>query len=417
MGDFFLSHPHLQGYVRHLQVIVPLWETAAAEGIVPGYGSVLMSRGQDGIVLRFNHPQSSTHGIIMDHQAEHQQMFRPATKKASLAEIFAYAQALVPQLHALTIESANCKHPPQISFFRPGGRGVVPSQPLENRIKIASPVGPTLPTLPSVKALILQGAWNIIRNPKELELISNAIPNLNDIKCTYHTLKTSPYITMCDALHPRRLPLAIRHINLCLESSFSKTPDSLAKWKKVYPTYHICRTLGDTFPQLESLSYTGRLCGSLFSEAVRAAQNQQYEHICTKKIDIVVRNVCRDPKATNDATGIQSWQFILAFEHLIKQAMRALAFYPRLDTLRIRFIDLDSPDQALNPSFHLERNLAWGFWSEQIAELFYAARPMGTLILPPLEEDTLHLASRPTSKQSISIERYRLLSSYYSNRF
>lgn len=27
LGDFFLTHPHLQTYVRHLQVIVPIWES------------------------------------------------------------------------------------------------------------------------------------------------------------------------------------------------------------------------------------------------------------------------------------------------------------------------------------------------------------------------------------------------------
>lgn len=229
-----------------------------------------------------------------------------------------------------------------------------------------------LPRLSSVKVLILKGAWNIVRQPEELNILTTALPNIQELHTTYHAPKTDAYTTMCYALQPSDLSATIKHLNICLEGLYAKAPSSLAKWRKVYPAHHICRTLGSLFPSLESLSYTGRVCGVLFSTAMKEPLAKQSK---LKRIDIIVSNVCRDPNCSNDASGIHNYTFIKTFEMLVLSAMRALSLYTAVQFLRIRFIDLDAPDPLLNPMFYMENGRARGFWSVEILSALAKARP------------------------------------------
>ena len=83
-----------------------------------------------------------------------------------------------------------------------------------------------------------------------------------------------------------------------------------------------------------------------------------------------------------------------------------LASYLEVNFIRIRFIDLDSPDPLLNPSFHLEGNRAWGFWSEELLHLLSSARPdtrfEGAVIESPFPEIDYFAGGR----KSHSIEYY-----------
>ena len=317
-----------------------------------------------------------------DQQQDVSHIFRPASQNATLSEIFASAQLLFPELHALTVEAGHCKRPPQIKYFQAQDQPSLDSQASSSYMALPSshfsipfPSGPSLSVLPSVKVLILKGAWNIVRQAPELKKITDALPNIQELHCTYHTPKTDAYTTMCISLRPRNFPNTIRHINICLEGLYAKNPSSLAKWRKVYPDHHICRAIGSLAPQLESFAYTGRVCGTIFSTASKEAENFRSGTTRLSRIDIVVQNICRDVHSNNDGTGIHNWPFIQGFELLIIQAMRMLALYVDVNFMRIRFIDLDSPDPLLNPSFHLEGNQAWGFWSEEILNLLRAARP------------------------------------------
>ena len=406
LWDFFRSHPHLQEYVRHVQVIVPLWETLRGPESInteqePG------NLDREGSIWRALY-QSQAYGLVglvLDHHAEHPHMFRPSTQRATLAEIFSCCQVLLPGIHALTIESAHCKHPPQIPFFNPS-------------VRIPTSTRMDLPTLPGLEALILRGAWNTIRSSSDLALLTKSIPSLKDLTLIYHSPKTAPYKTMCAVLHPRNLPPQIRHINLCMEGPFHKPKDTLAKWKKVYPAHHLCRTLGATLPHLETLTYTGRLCGTLFSEATKTTQALHPEQRRTRRVDIIVKNVCRDTKAIHDNTGIQSLGFMQAFETLVVQALKLLRLCPKIKYLRLRFIDLDSATHALAPAFHFEgvgdrgEGEAWGLWSKQIRDLFYEARPAAKLIDPFCGDESLVRECRPGRKQSIPAARYYQLTTW-----
>ena len=381
-GDFFLNHSHLQSYVRHFQVIVPIWETkrsAMCQRHLQDLGNVEST----GSIIRGTYGYPVSQGILNDQQAEISQIFQPASHNAALSEIFGSAQVLFPELHALTIEGGHCKRPPQIKYFpsQPGNPFML-SEPWSLRCSRPgstflgnSPSEPYLPTLSSLKVLILKGAWNIVRQPSDLNVFYRALPNLQELHCTYHAPKTDAYSTMSETLRTNTFPHTVRHLNICLEGLYAKNPSSLVKWRKLYPTYHICRDIGGIVPQLESIAYTGRLCGALFSSAIKAAEQTRVGTARLKRVDIIVQNVCRDANANNDGTGIHNWPFIQAFEMLIVQAMRALAVYQDVKCMRIRFIDLDSPDPLLNPTFHLEGDKAWGFWSTEILSLLQAARP------------------------------------------
>ena len=345
-------------------------------------------------------------------------VFQLSTKNATLDEIFGCAQVLFPGLCALTIEGGHCKRPPKVLYFRekyvkpptrfvltpqvgassskdednfeskilklsmPGFRQPIPphvspsTEAPHPYFPSPSPPGttPRLPILHNTKTLILKGAWNMIRSQADFAIFASALPSLREFHCTYHKPKTMAYATICESL-TLDLPSTITHLNLCLEGLYTKNNASLKKWRKLYPARHICRSLGAVAPQLESLTYTGRVCGTLFSHALQAAEQNRHSCARLKSIDIVVNNVCRDPHTHNDGTGIHNWPFILAFETLVIHAVRSLRAYTAVQNMRIRFIDLDSPAPLLNPIFHLEGNRAKGIYSDEILKTLTESRP------------------------------------------
>jgi len=214
----------------------------------------------------------------------------------------------------------------------------------------------------------------MIRTHADFAVLASALPSLREFHCTYHKPKTMAYATICESL-AIGFPPTITHLNLCLEGLYTKNASSLKKWRKLYPARHICRHLGAVAPRLESLTYTGRVCGTLFSAAIKAAEETRQSCPRLKSIDIVVNNVCRDLNTHNDGTGIHNWPFIQAFESLVIHAVRSLRTYTAVQNLRIRFIDLDSPAPMLNPMFHLEGDRAWGIYSDEILRHLLDARP------------------------------------------
>ena len=356
--------------------------------------------------------------------------FQLASKNASMDEIFECAQVHFPLLCALTVEGGHCKHPPKIEYFRDeeftnpspspnltySGNGFdrksaafsipgsyIPIGQPTPRLFINQPYNSCFPppcrpgypinqtysylppprrpykksqlsALPDTTTLILKGAWNIIRSSRDFSTLTSALPSLREFHCTFHKPKTGAYMAICESLKSG-FPPTITNLNLCLEGLYTKNASSLKKWQKLYPQYHICRNLGAITPQLECLTYTGRVCGALFSTAVKAVGQSSGSCSRLRAIDIVVNNVCREPCTYNDGTGIHNWSFIQAFEALVLQAVRSLHTYTALKNIRIRFVDLDSPAPLLNPMFHLEGGKAWGFWSEEILRVLKEARP------------------------------------------
>ena len=392
---------------------MPIWETKPGR-YQPRFAVEQRSDGGGHTLLRaFQGLAIGTHfnGSMQDTGS----VFQLASKNATLEEILGCAQVLYPGLCALTIEGGHCKRPPKVQYFR-GDTENRPSRimqaklcetptPIEQKndesnmdtpnlsspdsrqvsqhndaihssAPSSSPPSPVqcLPTLPHTRTLILKGAWNIIRSATDFAVLAKALPSLREFHCTYHKPKTMAYATMCEAL-ALNFSSTITHLNLCIEGLYTKNASSLKKWRKLYPARHICRSLAAVIPQLESLTYTGRVCGTLFSAAHNAAEHARQKRPRLKAIDIVVNNVCRDPKTYNDGTGIHNWPFIQAFEALVIHAVRSLHIYTAVQSMRIRFIDLDSPAPLLNPMFHLEGDRVWGIYSDEICRALTQSRP------------------------------------------
>ena len=373
--EFFLNHPHLQFYVRHLQVQVPIWEKSGDDHFqrYPSYVTRAEPfRHMPGYIF---HPMTPVPGVLLDQRTSASQDFRPASKNTALTEIFACAQALFPALFALTIECGHCQRPPQIKYFPPHPSKVLASQSSKTKFKIPVTMGPYLPTLSPVRVLILKGTWSVVRQPSELDVIMKAVPNLNEFHSAYHSFVAKGYTTMCAALRAEALQPSIKHVNVSLESYYSKDPSTLEKWKEIYPGHHFCRVLGSIASSLPSLTYPGRLCGSLFSEMMKAAEKIHPITPSLRRIDIIVQNVCRDLRDMHDGTGIHNWRFIQAFEIIIFQSVAALKFYTDVNFVRIRYIDLDAPDPPILPAFYIEGRKAWGFWSDRIYQELNKVRP------------------------------------------
>ena len=447
---WFRRNPHLQAYVRHFEVLVPIWEMRAGR---PQQAFMADSSPEE----RYSLLQSFQGLTISLHRTEDgppaPTAFQLASENATIDEIFGCAQKFFHCLCALTIEGGHCKRPPKVRYFRStnmidalqapksgisissgcstiDSRIITPSMPnfLQEKDQFDQPVlhkpqplAPhvsqqilklQLPCLLGTKTLILKGAWNMIRSSVDFSILATAMPSIREFHCTYHKPKTGAYSAICDSL-AYNFPPTITSLNLCLEGLYTKNTSSLNKWRKLYPNHHICRNLGAVAPQLESLTYSGRVCGAIFSSAVKAAGQLCGSSPRLKSIDIVVNNLCRDPTSNNDGTGMYNFAFVKGFEALVVQGVRLLQTYTSVKNMRIRFIDLDSPAPQLNPAFHLEGNRAWGLWSEEILSLLREARPGVKFLGWPgksirggeevLERD----ATGP--KRSIGMEYYRAM--------
>lgn len=302
-------------------------------------------------------------------------MFQTAGN-ATLEEIFGCTKTLFPWACALTIEGGHCKKSRQIQQLRSVYEKSCTPKPADTShvyLKVSEDVGRRrFSEHYEITTLILKGSWNIIREASDFDNMASALPNMREWHCIYAKPKTDAYKAMCGVL--RHFPPSISKINICLEGLNGKQPSSLAKWRKLYPEYHICKDLGLLFPQLETLTFTGHVCSSLFKSALTALSSVR-DTPKLRSVDLFVRNCCREPTELDDGPSIHNWPFIQAFEQLVLEAVTVLGAYPQLDYMRIRFLDLDSPRPLLNPYFHLENSTCAGMWDTKILAALSQARP------------------------------------------
>ena len=352
-----MLYTHLQPYVRHIEVWVPVWEKR--EGHCPALITTEPSptgrHGSRAIVSTLVNANTTsfeeTNNINLVYQL--------ASHNATISEIFHCIKCLFPEACILTIEGGHCKKPPMIQHFRESG-------PLQSST-------PKLAVLPSLRTLIFKGAWNIMREDTHFRNLSTALPNMREWHCTYAKPKTNAYKTICSVL--QTFPPTLTHINICLEGFYGKESASPYKWRNLYSSHHICQYLGRVAPQLEALTFTGRICGSFFTSACQAARQKGPNGSRLRSLDLVVKNCCRPANVWNDGTGISNWAFIQAFEALVVAGVKSLSTLIALSTLRIRFIDLDTPCPLLNPYFQLKGNQCTGIWSDEILALLEKGRP------------------------------------------
>ncbi|KAL8739745.1 MAG: hypothetical protein Q9190_007483 [Brigantiaea leucoxantha] len=359
-------------HVRHFEVWVPIWEMKAGRRTaqIPSLPGAFSPRLD--AVTGYAVPSSPR--TIPDSN-DMSLTFQQASQNATLEDIFFYACALFPEACVLTIEGGQGKRSPMIKAFRtwdqpPCSKSVSPkikSLALRNHRQSLR-----LPVHPKIGTVVIKGAWNIIRFAPDFDHIAAALPNLREWHCIYAKPKVIAYRALCTIM--RSPPPTLLHLNICLDSLCSKPCTFPEKWRAAYREQDLCHQMGLLAPHLESLSFTGRVCGQLFRTAgdVGAAMRDVPK---LKSVDLIVRNCCRDSSRWNESTGIYNLAFIAAFTGLVTEAVRSLVFLPQLNFLRIRFIDLDSQNPLLNPYFHLQGTTVTGIWNEEILSKVREARP------------------------------------------
>ncbi|KAI9834387.1 MAG: hypothetical protein M1819_002998 [Sarea resinae] len=371
---WILDHPHLQSYVRHVEIWVPVWEKRAGELVSraphpPNYPS--QARAQATSIINSLLPSVHENNEIG-------QTYQLASQNASLEEIFLHVDRLFPNARILTLEGGHCKKPPMIRYH--------------DKFSLYHP--DLLPVLRNIQTVVFKGTWNIMREEHDFHTLAASFPNIREWHFGYAKPKSQAYLTMAQIVP--KLPPTLTHLNISLETSFSREATSPPMWRKVYPSTHICLNLGAVAPHLEALTYTGRMCSCFFARARRVAKKQQLHSeglFCPKLkyVDIIVKNCCRAKGDWNDGTGMANWPFIQAFEALVTAGVESLETFTELNYLRIRFIDLESPYPLLNPYFHLQNNSVSGIWNESLLPLLSHLRPEASYAVPTsVSEDRCH---------------------------
>ena len=348
--DWFLSHPHLQEYVRHIEFWVPIWEqkslTPSPTTHTPtSTQSNPITAGLLGVVPPFETRESAF---------PFGQHYRLSSQSASMYQLFSTVELLFGSACILTIEGGNCKKPPKIRYF------LIPDSDM-------------LPELPKIRTLVMKGAWSLMREDRDFTTLSAALPHLADWQCMFASPKGKAYVMMYKTI--RCMPRTLTHLHLCLEGFHSKKKLHSIKVNDLRVRHHLCHNLGQVIPQLEALTFSGRVCGTLFTSAMQACAANQLTKPRLKSVDIVLRNCCRDLTTIwGDGTGIYNWGFIQAFAAIVVAATKSLKDFPELNNLRIRFVDLDSPHGFMNPYFHIDNGTWFGIWSDTIVDNLQAAR-------------------------------------------
>ncbi|KIW80507.1 hypothetical protein Z517_07123 [Fonsecaea pedrosoi CBS 271.37] len=367
---FFSSHPHLRKLVRHIEFWVPVW----------GDKAPFHDLAVNPLLPR---PAERNNGSYqLAHQANERDLipatdllsfsFKLCAYSATLSEIFAHINGFFPHARVFTLEGGHCKKSNMIRHF-PKTLFPDPDQRLDK--------------LPNIRTFAMRGAWNIMRNYQHWKTIEDALPNVEEWHCGYARPRVEADLTINEIL--TYLPPRLRHVNISLDGMYSKDTtlgSSFGTGSSNLKT-HLCDHLGPVLPQLESLSFTGKICECLWTSALSALSSQPATAAPPrlKHLEIVVKACCRqrtmgtDPTTGEplihelggiiaDGAGITNLVFIKAFERLVLNTIEALPFFPNLEYVRIRYIDLDSPCTLLNPYWLLEKGQVYGVWNEEIVE-------------------------------------------------
>ncbi|KAL2369910.1 hypothetical protein, variant 2 [Blastomyces gilchristii SLH14081] len=366
-SDWFLSHSHLSAYVRHIEIWIPVWGDRMPKGRPRHYyrphngiedsnlasvASVLQAT-----VATFENTSSNSASTSN---------FRFSSRNATLQQIFCHVSYFFPHARILTLEGGHCKKPPMIRHFDNDPWGQSGEESLE--------------VLPNIQTFVMRGAWNIMRDYRHWCNLAKALPNLREWDCAYAKRKLEAHVTISKAL--ANFPRTITRLDISLEGFYNKASSHSRWFGTVHAEPHLCQLLGAIAPQLESLTFTGKVCACLFKHA-RAAMLTSHAASRLKSVDLVVKSCCREQPShddgspmLNDLSGITNINFINSFEKLVVAAVRSLDAFVTLNHMRIRFIDLDSasPLGLLNPYFQLVDNKCIGLWSETILDALHGAR-------------------------------------------
>ncbi|CAF9923136.1 MAG: hypothetical protein GOMPHAMPRED_002745 [Gomphillus americanus] len=346
---WFLTRPHLQAHVRHIDFWIPVWEKRPLVSIpIPPRHEDLHQA--DMVPISSNYQMSSDNSTV--------------------EEIFDLAKAVFNKACVLTLQGGTCKKPPKVPFNRRGNHG--------------------LPEMPNVRTLVLKGAWTLIRDTSDFEQLSEALPNLTDWQCMFALPKYKAYVAMNELIP--KISSRLTHLQICMDGFYSKKWLNPLKVENLRERHHLCESLGKLMTQLEALTFSGRACYSLFSAAIEACSRNGSTKPRLRTLDLALRSCCRDHQGQfGESSGVLNREFIAAFERLVAAATASLKSLTNLTNVRIRFIDLDSPIIWFNPYFQLKDSVAYGLRSEAIiSNLNSLTRPIKLAEEPEVFECEYH---------------------------
>lgn len=363
---WFQEHPHLAGHVRHIEYWVPVWGDKASQA------AAITQMHHQTALLDFGNDLGD-----FAHEYPGGLQFKLSTYSATLDQIFDHLGGLFPNSSIFTLEGGHCKNSNKIKHFKANLFG----QYMHQQLRV----------LPNIKVFAMRGAWNIMRDFSDWKVIQAALPCLSEWHCGYAKPRTEAYATINEILI--RLPLTLRHVDISLDSMFSKDEGVLGSMAE-RKNHHVCEQLGWIAPRLESLSFTGKICERFWTAArdVIEFEADKGRMSTLRSLSVVVKTCCRqriesvDPVTGDvlveeiggvmaDSAGIGNLVFINAFERLVSGTIDGLGMLPTLSTVKIRYIDLDSPCQQLNPYWNLEDGVVTGIWNEHIVERLTQVRP------------------------------------------
>ncbi|KKA29850.1 hypothetical protein TD95_000440 [Thielaviopsis punctulata] len=347
--SWFVNHPYLSQYVRHVEVWFPVFQSSA-----PYVQSVPILRPPHYINL---------------FPAVHRVPFVSPSDNCSFKNVFSLLHHHFHNLKILTLEGGDRRKAPKVA------NGMTFNPPSDIIYEI-----------PSVHTLITKGQWNLVRSTEDFQLIMSHLPNLREWHASYHKQKSKTYISMSHNIIPY-LPRGLRALDIKMEADYHREIVTPQFYQKALKHCHLCPQLGYAVWSVSHLSYTGRICDKFFE--VLESMGSSPEAGRLKSIDITIKNICRhyenSPDGLSTASGIQDPLFIQHFESLVISAVRSLKSLKNITYMRIRYVDLDSVFPPLNPYFILKDRSCYGVWSPAIAAYLKMACPEATFPESQLE--------------------------------
>jgi hypothetical protein len=354
---WFMKHPHLMEHVRHVEMWIPVWGSRAAWNPGPREPREEVEQlTMDGVVI----PPESLR-------------YHRATTNATLDEVFEVMQKFFTSARIFTLEGGDGLKAPLVAMWREHPINV--SRNLTERY--------SLPVLYHIESFEMRGAWNLMRNYKDWFYITRALPNLSEWHCSYAQIQVGGYTTMGSILSME--VESLRHLNLSLEA-FTHNLDNVHNAVAKSVVLPICHVLGKTAINLETLSFTGRVCSDIFRamsfEAMSLSSPSRL-----KSVSLTVKSCCRNEwpstsflPISHQLAGTHLTEFNDAFHAMVLQAVHALGILPNLQHLLIRFLDFDAECPLLNPYFELNGDTCMGLWSDSILAALKESRPNASFI-------------------------------------